>query len=310
MARLVALGDAHLGRTHLARIARGQCAGPSAGAPEPSLTLFKAAGGALRLSRRPRFARPGMLLRQGNLGEWAGAEARAGALAPAAVEVSYRRYTTLKSTARIGPGGRVAVRLSEDIVGEAAPSQAAIAHVLAARVLRRRAPEWASQAYAAWLADPRTRDLSLSVRRTRASRRALAPQGAHHDLVPLLHDVASSLFDPPLAPPPVGWTRGRGRAVLASFDEAHEAITVSRLLDHPRVSKGTLRYLLYHEMLHFEDYTNERRAREGAPPGAARRAARRRSLHPRSFRERLHRFPGWKEAEADLARACRRRSVG
>lgn len=265
-----------------------------------------------------------MHLRQGNLGEWAASGApveraslgdfsrsiaKVHGLAPSAVDVTYRRYTTLKSTARIAPDGRVAVRLSEDIADEDSPAQAAIAHVLAARVLRRRAPEWAAQAYAAWLADPKTRDLSLAVRRTRASRRDLGPSGAHHDLVPLLAQVAGSLFSPPLSPPPVGWTKARGKAVLASFDEAHEAITVSRLLDHARVSKETLRYLLYHEMLHFEDYRNERGAQAGAGPGARRRAARRRSLHPRSFVERLHRFPGWKGAEADLARACRRRVV-
>jgi len=272
--------------------------------------------------RGPVLRGRGWLLRQGNLGEFKGAGAgpaeaslpevsrsiaRAFGLAPGEVDVSYRRYTTLKSTARRGADGRVAVRLSEDIALEPAPAQAAIAHVLAARVLKRRAPEWAAAAYLAWLSDPKTRDLSLALRRTRASRRTRGPAGAHHDLAPLLEQVAASLFDPPLGPPAVGWTHARGRAVLASFDEAHEAITVSRLLDHPRVRQDTLRYLLYHEMLHFEDYRKEG-ALEGAP-GARRRTARRRSLHPRSFVLRLHRFPGWREAEADLARACRRRPV-
>jgi len=221
------------------------------------------------------------------------------------VEVGYRRYTTLKSTARIAADGRLVVTLSEDLRRERPEVQGAIAHVLAARVLSRTAPAWAQDAYSMWLRDPATRELSLVVRAARGRRRTLGPQGRHHDLRPLLDSVANELFDPPLAPPPVGWTKAAARAVLASFDEAHRVITVSRLLDHPRVRPETLRYLLYHEMLHCEDFSRERAPAAGPPP----RSGSRRRLHPRSFRERLHRFPNWKAAEADLARAFRRRKV-
>jgi hypothetical protein len=221
-----------------------------------------------------------------------------------AVAVRYKMYTTLKSTARISQDGRLLVTLSDGVAEEPPEVQAAIAHVLAARVLSRQAPGWARQAYGAWLADPRTREISLQMRAARARRRTLGPQGRHHDLALLTGEVARSMFAPPLSPPPVAWTKGRARAVLAAFDEAHIAISVSRLLDHPRVGSDTVRYLLYHELLHFEDFVGER-----AQPATPARAPRRRRLHPRSFVERLHRFPGWKAAEADLARACRRRVV-
>jgi hypothetical protein len=221
-----------------------------------------------------------------------------------AVAVRYKTYTTLKSTARISPDGRLVVTLSDGVAGEAPEVQAAIAHVLAARVLSRDAPDWARQAYAAWLADPRTRVISMQMRATRARRRTLAPQGRHHDLAALAIEVARSMFDTALSPPPVAWTEGRPRAVLASFDEAHIAISVSRLLDHRAVASDTVRYLLYHELLHFEDFLAER-----ADPAHRAPASRRRRLHPRSFTERLHRFPHWKAAEDDLARACRRRAV-
>jgi hypothetical protein len=102
----------------------------------------------------------------------------------------------------------------------------------------------------------------------------------------------------------VAWTVGAARAVLASFDEAHAVITVSRLLDHPRVAPATIEYLLYHEMLHYEDFLRERAQTPGAAP---RRPSRRRRVHPRSFIERLHRFPQWQDAERDLERALRRR---
>jgi hypothetical protein len=105
----------------------------------------------------------------------------------------------------------------------------------------------------------------------------------------------------------VAWTHGAGRAVLASFDEAHRMITVSRLLDHRRVEPHTLRYLLYHEMLHFEDFLREESA--GKASAGGRRSTKRRSVHPRTFLDRLHRFPDWRKAEADLSRACRRRVV-
>jgi hypothetical protein len=68
-----------------------------------------------------------------------------------------------------------------------------------------------------------------------------------------------------------------------------------------------VRYLLYHELLHFQDFRSERaQGRAGAP---TRRARRRRSVHPKSFVDRLHQFPGWRQAEKDLARALRRRKV-
>lgn len=222
---------------------------------------------------------------------------------PSDVAVGYRRYTTLKSTARIAPDGRVVVTLCDDLKAEPQHAQAAIAHVLAARVLSRRAPEWAQGAYAAWLRDPATRDLSVEVRQARAQRRTRAPRGAYHDLQGLLASVVEAHFPAALGAPPVAWTEGRGRSVLASFDEAHRLITVSRLLDHPRVKPETLRYLLYHEMLHVEDFAAEE-AR-----GQVRRGGARRSVHPPSFKRRLHEFPGWKAAEKDLARAFRRRRV-
>jgi len=227
------------------------------------------------------------------------------------VEVSYRRYTTLKSTARRAGGGRLVVCLSEDVRVDPPEERSAIALVLAGRVLGRRPPGWAEEAYARWMADPRTRERALAVRARRAGRRTRGAAGRHHDLAPLLVEVARERFDPPVAPPPVAWTQHAGRAVLASFDEAHEIITVTRLLDHPRVGRDTLKYLLYHEMLHFEDFLEERAGR-AAPPGGARgapRRARRRRVHSAAFVVRLHRFPGWQAAEKDLDRALRRRGA-
>ncbi len=231
--------------------------------------------------------------------------ARAHGRAPVEVRVAYRRYTTLKSTARIAADGKLVVTLCEDLRQRPQQAQAAIAHVLAARVLSRKAPSWAQAAYASWLRDPSTRELSLEVRQARARRRTVEPAGRFHDLVPLLDSVARDHFQGSLGVPPVAWTRAQGRSVLASFDEAHQVITVSRLLDQPRVKRETLRYLLYHEMLHFEDFCAER----ADPAAAGRLRGGRRRLHPPSFKERLHRFPGWKAAEADLARGFRRRRV-
>lgn len=242
------------------------------------------------------------------LAEVARLVARHFGLPPEQVEVSYRRYTTLKSTARRAGDGRLVVCLSEDVRADAPEEQSAIALVLAGRVVGRRPPRWADEAYARWMADPRTRERALTVRAQRAGRRTRGSRGQNHDLGPLLDAVSREQFDPPLDPPPVEWTQAAGRAVLASFDEAHEMITVSRLLDHPKVEPHTLRYLLYHEMLHFEDFRAERARRQGraeGPPVA--RPARRRRVHSKSFMERLHRFREWKRAEKDLERALRRR---
>lgn len=225
------------------------------------------------------------------------------------VEVAYRRYTTLKSTARRAASGKLVVCLSEDVRLDPPEEQSAIALVLAGRVMGRRPPRWADEAYGRWMSDPRTRERALTVRAQRAGRRTRGSRGRHHDLGPLLEAVARDQFDPPLPPPPVEWTQAAGRAVLASFDEAHEMITVTRLLDHPKVAEHTLRYLLYHEMLHFEDFRAERARREAPAqrPAAAARGGRRRRVHSKSFTDRLHRFPDWKRAEKDLERALRRR---
>jgi hypothetical protein len=223
------------------------------------------------------------------------------------VDVSYRRYTTLKSTARRAVDGRLVVCLSEDVRVDPPEERSAIALVLAGRVVGRRPPQWARDTYARWMADPRTRERALAVRASRAARRTRGRRGAHHDLGPLLAQVAREQFDPPVDPPPVAWTQRAGRAVLASFDEAHEIITVTRLLDHPRVGPETLQYLLFHEMLHFEDFLCERAGKAQPATSGPVRPARRRRVHSTSFMVRLHRFPEWKRAEADLERALRRR---
>lgn len=140
----------------------------------------------------------------------------------------------------------------------------AAAAVLLAKLYRRRLPAELDDAYREYsLAQP-IRRRAQRLRSRRARRITLAPTGAHHSLEPLFDQLNQRYFAGSLRRPHIGWSARPWRKQLGCFDPALDQIVLSSRLDHPRVPRCVVEYVLYHEMLHVKHPVRR------APTGLAR----------------------------------------
>lgn len=81
---------------------------------------------------------------------------------------------------------------------------------------------------------------------------ALVTEGRHHDLAPLLKEVARRL--PRHRLPAITWGHqrrpGRRTVRLGTYDPERRLIRIHRVLDHPKVPAAVVRHVIYHELLH------------------------------------------------------------
>jgi predicted metal-dependent hydrolase len=74
--------------------------------------------------------------------------------------------------------------------------------------------------------------------------------GQHHALREIYREVNRNYFNSQVEVRKVGWGTRRSWSRLGHYDPIHNTITISPVLDSPRVPKSVVSYLLYHEMLH------------------------------------------------------------
>jgi hypothetical protein len=91
----------------------------------------------------------------------------------------------------------------------------------------------------------------------------------------------------------LGWGQRRGWSRLGHYDPLHQTITVSPVLDSPRVPQSAVAFILYHEMLH---------SLFNGPVVTGKR-----NHHPPEFQRAEHAFPGYVEARSFLRKFCRTR---
>ncbi|MBM4395049.1 MAG: M48 family metallopeptidase [Deltaproteobacteria bacterium] len=113
--------------------------------------------------------------------------------------------------------------------------------------------------------------------------------GRAHDLAASFDRVNAAMFGGQMDRPRLGWTRVPGTARLGTYRPASDSVTISVVLDDPEVPKRAVDYVMYHELLH---------RKHGAVFNGDRR-----HVHTAAFRADERRFPGWRDAEADLERA-------
>lgn len=200
-------------------------------------------------------------------------------------EVDYRPYAGLRSTIHL-KGSVVRARLS-DLMAESPPLVLeALAEILLAKLYRREASREARECYLAYVFNEATRRKIEETRRERGSKRQGPARGKCFDLEEIFAELNQGYFDGRLEAPRLGWSSKRSRTILGHYDSAHSTITISRLLDSPKVPRCVVEYLVYHEMLHIR-YPVER-------------VGHRRIVHSDAFREAERRFPHYEEARRRL----------
>lgn len=208
------------------------------------------------------------------------------------IDVKFYPYVGLHHTIRVR-AGRVYVRLSD--LFETAPPEVirALAFLLVARLLERKAPPAQERIYRSYAFSPQVLRASDLTRRQRGRKVISSALGQVHDLDRIFSRVNLRYFDNEIAKPVLTWSQRRTRSILGHHDSAHDTITISKTLDSSEVPEWFVEYILFHEILHIKH--------------PARLINGRRHYHTPAFRAEEHRFPRYQESQEWLDRVFRRR---
>ena len=204
-----------------------------------------------------------------------------------AARVEFRPFTNLNSRIRLREG-RLVVGISDLLRDAPSPVIESLLWILLSKLYRRPIPAESQQCYREYVNREELRQDLGTMRQARGRKQIAAPAGVCFDLVEVFETVNQQHFAGVVSRPQLGWSPQRARTLLGHYDPHHHAIVLSRLLDHPRVPRLVVDFVMYHEMLHIQIPVVQRGAR--------------RSIHPPEFREAERQFPAYAEAKAFLKR--------
>lgn len=206
------------------------------------------------------------------------------------IEVKFHPYVGLHHTIRVR-SGRVYVRLSD--IFETAPPEVirALAFLLVARLLSRKAPATYEHVYRSYAFSPQVLRASDLTRKKRGRKVISSAQGKAYDLDRLFARLNRRYFDGEIERPVLTWSKRRARSILGHHDAVHNTITISKALDSHDVPEWFVEYILYHEMLHIKH--------------PARIIRGRRYYHTPAFRSEEQRFPRYQASQDWLEQVVR-----
>ncbi len=204
-----------------------------------------------------------------------------------ALEVKFRRFTSLNTTIRLRDG-KLIVRLSDLLEHAPQSVHQAIAHILLAKLYRRPIEPALADRYRRYTRSEAVSKQSEHIRQTRGRKVISSAQGHLYDLDEVFEAVNRRFFHGLLGRPVLTWSAHVAKRMLGHYDAAHNTIVVSRVFDRPGTPRYAIEYLLYHEMLHLKHPV---RVRAG-----------RRCVHSREFQAEERLFPELEQARAFLKR--------
>ncbi len=185
------------------------------------------------------------------------------------------------------------IRISDHCRSASREVLEAIIVILACKVLRRRAPETTSRAYEQFRREPAVQS-RLTERRLQRGRKLIRDShGKCHSLDAIFRRLNQQFFNGQLEISRLGWGTRKSWSRLGHYDPVHHTITISPVLDSPKVPESVVAYLLYHEMLHSLFDSNA-----GTP---------RQRYHTREFYRAERSFPGYAFAKKVLDDFCHTR---
>ena len=201
--------------------------------------------------------------------------------------VEFFPFSNINNTIRLRDG-RVLVRISDLLSGAPEDVLHAIAHILLAKLYRKKIETCHATRYRRYLG---RRDVSRKahlVRQERGRKVLLTAQGRYYNLESIFDDLNRRFFHGLLARPLMTWSRHVSRQSLGHYDPAHNTIVISRIFDRADMPRYGVEYLVYHEMLHLKHPVKLRGSR--------------RCVHPKEFMEEEKLFPHLEQAKEFIKR--------
>src|SRR5713101_6462750 len=202
-----------------------------------------------------------------------------------AIRIEFRRYANANAQVKL-EDGTLLVRMADTLAGAPESVMEALAEILLAKLFRRPVSAASNDRYRRYL---NRRDVRRSldlVRQIRGRKRLEGPHGEHYNLEEMFEDLNFRYFHGLMARPLLGWSPRASRTLLGHYDPSHNAIVLSRILDHHHTPRLAVEYVLFHEMLHLR-YPAEH---HGA----------KRCVHTREFKAAERQFEQFREAKALL----------
>ncbi|HEY0797274.1 MAG TPA: M48 family peptidase [Acidisarcina sp.] len=202
-----------------------------------------------------------------------------------AIEVRFRRFTSLNTTIRLREGA-IKVSLSDLLEGAPDGVLRAIAHILLAKLYRQPVSAAHANRYRRYVSSEAVVRQSERIRQTRGSKRLVGVQGNYFNLEEIFESLNVRFFYGLLGRPELTWSEHLARRILGHYDSAHNTIMVSKVFDRRNTPRYAIEYLMYHEMLHLKH--------------PVRVKAGRRCVHSREFQAEESLFPELAEAKQYL----------
>ena len=143
-------------------------------------------------------------------------------------DVDVRYYPYAGSITLSVPLGRVYVRLSDIFKTAPLGVHRALAFILVAKLLRRRAPVFYEKVYRDYACTPETLRASDLARRHRGRKMISSAQGRYYDLSRMFARLNRRYFDGQIEEPTLTWSQRRTRTILGHHDGVHETIVISK----------------------------------------------------------------------------------
>jgi hypothetical protein len=175
------------------------------------------------------------------------------------IAVSFRPYADANHVIRVREG-KVIVGLSDLLEGAPHAVLEAIAFILVSKLCRKPVPARYQDRYRRFLNRRSVRNQVHAIRRVRGRKWLGTPAGEHYHLEEIFDDLSGRYFSGLMARPRLTWSRGVSRTLLGHFDDAHNAIVISRIFDRAETPRFLLEYILFHEMLHLKHPVSHRRS--------------------------------------------------
>jgi len=205
------------------------------------------------------------------------------------VRVEFCKFANANSFIRWDQAG-LQIRITDVLEGAPAPILEALANILISKLVRRPVPKMHAERYRRFLNRKEMRRSLQLVQQVRGRKFVSGPQGACYNLESIFEELNVRYFHGLMARPLLGWSRRPSRVMLGHYDPSHNAIILSKLLDHPAVPRLAVEYVLFHEMLHLRFPVEHRGAR--------------RCVHTRDFKDAEKQFALRKQAQELLKRLC------
>src|SRR5258706_1067327 len=199
--------------------------------------------------------------------------------------VRFYHFTNINNTIRLREG-EVYVRLSDLLEGAPETVLHAIAHILLAKLYRKRLEPAMTTRYRRYISSHDLTAKAHLIRQIRGRKKIGSAKGHVYDLEEIFDQLNVRFFYGLLARPLMTWSDHHSKQSLGHYDPAHNTIVVSRVFDHANVPRFALEYLVYHEMLHLKHPVKLRGSR--------------RCVHGPAFQAEERLFPELKKAQSFL----------